>query len=97
MLGWILLHIGTVFYRQFFKKEAILEGMWFIKNNQKITKDEAINIVETILIKANKENIKLNQKELDVFFKSIKLLELNSKPTTVLTYLLLSILEKEAK
>ena len=79
------------------KKLDLKDIYTFIKNNQKITKDEAINIVETILIKANKENIKFNQKELDVFFKSIKLLELNSKPTTVLTYLLLSILEKEAK
>lgn len=79
------------------KKLDLKDIYTFIKNNQKITKDEAINIVETILIKANKENIKLNQKELDVFFKSIKLLELNSKPTTVLTYLLLSILEKESK
>ena len=79
------------------KKLDLKDIYTFIKNSQKITKDEAINIVETILIKANKENVKLNQKELDVFFKSIKLLELNSKPTTVLTYLLLSILEKEAK
>lgn len=79
------------------KKLDLKDIYTFIKNSQKITKDEAINIVETILIKANKENIKLNQKELDIFFKSIKLLELNSKPTTVLTYLLLSILEKEAK
>lgn len=79
------------------KKLDLKDIYTFVKNNQKITKDEAINIVETILIKANKENIKLNQKELDIFFKSIKLLELNSKPTTVLTYLLLSILEKEAK
>lgn len=79
------------------KKLDLKDIYTFIKNNQKITKDEAINIVETILIKANKENIKLNQKELDIFFKSIKLLELNSKPTTVLTYLLLSILEKETK
>ena len=79
------------------KKLDLKDIYTFIKNNQKITKDEAINIVETILIKANKENIKFNQKELDIFFKSIKLLELNSKPTTVLTYLLLSILEKEAK
>ena len=79
------------------KKLDLKDIYTFIKNNQKITKDEAINIVETILIKANKENIKLNQKELDIFFKSIKLLELNSKPTTVLTYLLLSILEKEPK
>ncbi|MGJ0376284.1 DNA polymerase III subunit delta' [Aliarcobacter cryaerophilus] len=79
------------------KKLDLKDIYTFIKNNQKITKDEAINIVETILIKANKENIKFNQKELDIFFKSIKLLELNSKPTTVLTYLLLSILEKETK
>lgn len=79
------------------KKLDLKDIYTFIKNNQKITKDEAINIVETILIKANKENVKLNQKELDIFFKSIKLLELNSKPTTVLTYLLLSILEKEPK
>ena len=79
------------------KKLDLKDIYTFIKNSQKITKDEAINIVETILIKANKENIKLNQKELDIFFKSIKLLELNSKPTTVLTYLLLSILEKESK
>ena len=77
------------------KKLDLKDIYTFIKNNQKITKDEAINIVETILIKANKENIKFNQKELDIFFKSIKLLELNSKPTTILTYLLLSILEKE--
>ena len=79
------------------KKLDLKDIYTFIKNSQKITKNEAINIVETILIKANKENVKLNQKELDIFFKSIKLLELNSKPTTVLTYLLLSILEKEAK
>ena len=79
------------------KKLDLKDIYTFIKNSQKITKDEAINIVETILIKANKENVKLNQKELDIFFKSIKLLELNSKPTTVLTYLLLSILEKETK
>ena len=79
------------------KKLDLKDIYTFIKNSQKITKDEAINIVETILIKANKENVKLKQKELDIFFKSIKLLELNSKPTTVLTYLLLSILEKEAK
>ena len=79
------------------KKLDLKDIYTFIKNSQKITKDKAINIVETILIKANKENVKLNQKELDIFFKSIKLLELNSKPTTVLTYLLLSILEKEPK
>ncbi|WP_206731654.1 DNA polymerase III subunit delta' [Aliarcobacter trophiarum] len=77
------------------KKLDLKDIYSFIKNSQKITKNEAINMVETILIKANREKVKFNQKELDVFFKSIKLLELNSKPTTVLSYLLLSILEKE--
>ncbi|MBL3520096.1 MULTISPECIES: DNA polymerase III subunit delta' [Arcobacteraceae] len=67
----------------------------FIKDNQRVTKDEAINIVESILLKINKENIKLNKEELDIFFKSIRLLELNSKPSNILTYLLLSILERE--
>ncbi|WP_419677474.1 DNA polymerase III subunit delta' [Aliarcobacter lanthieri] len=67
----------------------------FIKNNQRVTKDEAINIIESILLKINKENIKLNKQELDIFFKSIRLLELNSKPSNILTYLLLSILERE--
>ena len=35
LLGWILLHIGIMSYRQFLKREAILERMWFTKNNQK--------------------------------------------------------------
>ena len=35
LLGWILLHIGIMSYRQFLKKETILERMWFTKNNQK--------------------------------------------------------------
>ncbi|RBQ31915.1 DNA polymerase III subunit delta' [Arcobacter sp. FW59] len=67
----------------------------FVKENQRVTKYEAISIVESILLKVNKENIKLNKDELDVFFKSIRLLELNSKPSNILTYLLLSILERE--
>lgn len=44
------------------KKLDLKDIYTFIKNSQKITKNEAINIVETILIKANKENIKFNQK-----------------------------------
>ena len=29
LFGWILLHVGMVIYRHFFKKESILERMWF--------------------------------------------------------------------
>ena len=63
----------------------------FLKDNQKISKQEAKDIVESILIKVNSQKIKLSQKELDFFSKAIKLLELNSRPINVLTTLLLSI------
>ena len=28
-LGWVVLHVGIVIYRQFFRKESVLERMWF--------------------------------------------------------------------
>lgn len=67
----------------------------FLKDNQKISKDEAKNIVEEILIKVKNEKIELKEKELEVFSKSIKLLDLNSKPTNVLTLLLLTLFNKK--
>lgn len=61
----------------------------FLQENQKISKQEAKDIVESLLLKANNQKIKLSQKKLDFFSKAIKLLELNSKPINVLTTLLL--------
>lgn len=69
----------------------------FLKDNQKISKNEAKDIVEAILLKVNSQKIKLSQKELDFFSKSIKLLELNSRPINVLTTLLLSIANQKNK
>lgn len=61
----------------------------FLQENQKISKQEAKDMVESLLLKANNQKIKLSQKKLDFFSKAIKLLELNSKPINVLTTLLL--------
>ena len=69
----------------------------FLKDNQKISKQEAKDIVESILIKVNNQRIKLSRKELDFFSKSIKLLELNSRPINVLTTLLLSMANQKNK
>ena len=69
----------------------------FLKDNQKISKQEAKDIVESILMKVNNQKIKLSHKELDFFSKSIKLLELNSRPINVLTTLLLSIANQKNK
>ncbi len=69
----------------------------FLKDNQKISKQEGKDIVESILIKVNNQRIKLSHKELDFFSKSIKLLELNSRPINVLTTLLLSMANQKNK
>ncbi len=69
----------------------------FLKENQKISKNEAKDIVESILLKVNNQKIKLSQKELDFFSKSIKLLELNSRPINVLTTLLLFLAKQKNK
>lgn len=69
----------------------------FLKENQKISKNEAKQIVESILLKVNSQKIKLSAKELDFFSKSIKLLELNSRPINILTTLLLSLANQKNK
>jgi DNA polymerase-3 subunit delta' len=66
----------------------------YLKENQRISKSEAKNVVESILFSINKHNIKLTQKELHSFSTAMKLLELNSRPLNVLTTLLLNIMVK---
>jgi len=60
----------------------------YLKENQRINKHDAKNVVESILFSINKYNIKLTQKELHSFSTAMKLLELNSRPLNVLTTLL---------
>ena len=63
----------------------------FLKQNQRVSKSEAKQIVESILFTTHKNNISLTQKELDSFSTAMKLLELNSRPINILTALLLKI------
>ncbi len=63
----------------------------FLKENQKISKNEAKEIVELILLKVNKNKLNLSKEQLDLFSKSVKLLDLNSRPLNILTTLLLSL------
>jgi DNA polymerase-3 subunit delta' len=67
----------------------------FVKENQRISKDEAIKLVGKLVLKINKDKISLNEDELESFSKAITLLNLNSRPAPILAYLLLAILEKE--
>lgn len=69
----------------------------FLKENQKISKPEAKQFVEALMIKINSQKIKLSHKELETFSTSIKLLELNSKPINVLTTILLTLIHSKNK
>lgn len=69
----------------------------FLKENQKISKKEAKEIIESILLKVKLQDLSLTQKQLEFFSKSIKLLELNSRPINVLTTLLLSLSNQKTK
>ncbi len=64
----------------------------FIKKHERISKREAKNIIEMLLIQASKELPKLNHDQLHAFETALPLLELNARPTTVFTALLLTFL-----
>lgn len=67
----------------------------FLKENQRINKNDAKALIESILFKVNSQKIKLTQKELDMFSQSIKLLELNSRPINILTTIFLMLLNRK--
>jgi len=77
------------------KKLELKDIYSYIKENQRISKNDAKNIVESILLSIHKNNIQLTQKELESFSTAMKLLELNSRPLNVLTTLLLNIMVKK--
>ncbi len=64
----------------------------FLKEQQRVSKDEAKLIIQEIIKQTIKKRICLETNELEVLSKSIKLLELNSKPINILTTALLAIL-----
>jgi DNA polymerase-3 subunit delta' len=66
----------------------------FLKQNQRVSKKEAKNIIESILFTIHTNKIDLTKEQLECFSKSMKLLELNSRPINILTTLLLTIMLK---
>ncbi len=76
-------------------KMDLKEVYTFLKENQRISKNDAKKLVESILFKVNSQKIRLTQKELDVFSNSIKLLDLNSRPINVLTSLFLTLINRK--
>ena len=66
----------------------------FVKQNQRISKLELKALIESMMINVKNDNIKLTSKQLESFDRAIKLCDLNSRPNTILTTLLLNIMDK---
>jgi len=70
-----------------------LESVYtFLQANQRLDKNEGIYIVEALLMQAYESKISLDASKLDLFSSSIKLLNLNSRASTVLSNLLISLI-----
>ncbi len=65
----------------------------FLQENQRISKDELKNLIESMIYKIKNENIKLNEKKLNSFTTSMRLCDLNSRPSTILSTLLLNLMD----
>ncbi len=63
----------------------------FLKENQRISKNDAKELIQSLLYQASQKKIQLNQKQLNTFSMSMKLLNLNSKPINILTNILLNL------
>lgn len=66
----------------------------FLKQNQRITKSEAKEVIESLVYSVSVQKIKLSSKELDAFSMAMKLCELNSRPINILTTLLLVLMKR---
>jgi len=67
----------------------------FLKENQRISKLELKELIESIMNQVKTSKIKLNEKQLNSFVTSVKLCELNSRPINILTTLLLNLMDKD--
>lgn len=66
----------------------------FLKQNQRISKEETKEFIQSLLYKIHKNNIKLSSKELNSFTTAMKLCDLNSRPINVLSTLLINLMKK---
>jgi DNA polymerase-3 subunit delta' len=64
----------------------------FIKKHDRISKREAKTLIEMLFIQASQELQQLNKQQLHAFETALPLLELNSRPPTIFTALLLTFL-----
>ena len=77
-----------------FRNLDLLMILDFIKKNERISKREAKAYVEVLFVQASQELETLNKVQLHSFEQALPLLELNARPATIFTALLLTFLPK---
>lgn len=77
-----------------FKNIDLMMILDFIKQNERISKREAKAYVEVLFLQASRELETLSSEQLHSFNNALPLLELNARPATIFTALLLNFLPK---
>ena len=73
---------------------SLQEVYTFLKENQRINKVDAKELIESIMYKVQEDKRRLTSKELESFNTAIKLCHLNSRPINIITTLLLNLIHK---
>ncbi len=77
-----------------FKNLSLNDVYIFLKDKKYLSKDESMELIETITKEAIKQGINFTHEELDLFANLLKLASLNSRAGNLLTTQLLTILTK---
>ena len=78
-----------------FDKLDLKSAYDFLHSNQRISKSDAKELIESLYLSLLRSNKKPTQKHLDNFSRALKLIELNTRPVNILSSLFLSLLLRD--
>ncbi|WP_279176577.1 DNA polymerase III subunit delta' [Campylobacter insulaenigrae] len=77
-------------------KKIDLSGILnFIKQYENIDKSECLKLIDSLSYECFKQGIKLNDNEIDFFYKAYELIKLNAKPSVILSTIMLILYERK--
>ncbi len=78
-----------------FNKIDLSSILNFIKQYENVDKNECLSIIDSLSYESFKQGIKLNDDEIDFFYKAYELIKLNAKPSIVLSTIMLILYERK--
>ncbi|WP_052243710.1 MULTISPECIES: DNA polymerase III subunit delta' [Campylobacter] len=77
------------------KKMDLANVLAFLKKYENIDKQECLELISALSYECFKQDIKLNDEEIDFFYKAYELAKLNAKPSVLLSTIVLFLHERK--